>query len=481
MTVGPFVLQAIIFMVQTLPVYGASERQVQFRSPNGRIEKCVALATFPDAKYKKKDQEKEAEFCSIDLYSNEVALCPKFWSTSPATILVSNENTGLSPVEYEAKYCSERDVHKKLAKFKSTMNAKGTSGTYSPASLLYYHFSRYFDTEVTVPVAVYRTIDKDAHFDRVTSKAQGKGKQIIAAWKHFAEAEKNPKAYAPTSDLFTDDEEQIYGVLLRDQGERYGAEFNGTRAREWGEGQNYDFQETPAFLALRSDSTLEKAMAEGIQKALTDPKVREAVGPTPISPLQMAYWMHELTEIMLLDYIFNQQDRVGNIDYEWKYYYADGGKIKSDKIKTKKNKWDKEIPRAEMHLIQPPAEIAKFQPILLQRTSIGDNDAGGRLKYRNFTKDTKMLEKLRHFNADTYRRLLALSNNLRDENGSVMSWLRSSLTLTTDEIRQIQTNTANAAKILRDSCRANRLKFDLDAKAFHLGRQVDEKLSCDHP
>lgn len=476
MMLGSFVLQAIIFMVAALPAHASQKREFQFRSPNGRTEKCIALGAFPGADYKKKDQKTEDEYCSIDLYSDEVALCPKFWSTSPATLLYSIEGSGLKPAEYEAKFCSNKDGHEKIAKFKTTMNAKGTSGTFSPSSLLYYHFSRYFDTEVTVPVAVLRTMDKDAHLSRVTSKAKGKGKQIVAGWQHMLNAEKDPATYDPTSDLFTPDNEQIYGVLLRDRGERYGPEFNGTRARGWGAGQNLDFQETPAFLALRSEQPLEKAMTEGLTKSVKDPKVRDAVGATSVSSLQMAYWMQELTEITLLDYIFSQQDRVGNIDYIWKWYYPEGGKIKS-----KKEKAGKDLPRVEMAKIQPPAEIAKFNPVLLQRSSIGDNDAGGRVKYVNFTKNTEMLQKIRHYNADTYRRLIALATDLRDENGPVMSWMKLSLTLSADELQQIRTNTEAAAAILQQSCREGRLQFDLDAKAYHLGRHRVERIDCDRP
>ena len=37
----------------------------------------------------------------------------------------------------------------------------------------------------------------------------------------------------------------------------------------------------------------------------------------------MMFWMTELSEICLLDYIFSQQDRPGNIDYRWVWYYLD--------------------------------------------------------------------------------------------------------------------------------------------------------------
>jgi len=50
------------------------------------------------------------------------------------------------------------------------MNAKGTSGTFATASLLYYHLARYLDASVRVPVSVYRSIDRMAHDQRVTQR-----------------------------------------------------------------------------------------------------------------------------------------------------------------------------------------------------------------------------------------------------------------------------------------------------------------------
>ena len=51
-----------------------------------------------------------------------------------------------------------------------TMNDAHTSATFATASLLYYHFSRFFDTDIHVPVSVYRSMDKDVHLARVTQR-----------------------------------------------------------------------------------------------------------------------------------------------------------------------------------------------------------------------------------------------------------------------------------------------------------------------
>ena len=51
--------------------------------------------------------------------------------------------------------------------------------------------------------------------------------------------------------------------------------------------------------------------------------------------------------------------------------------------------------------------------MLLRRTNLNDNDAGGRVAYANFAKTTQMLEKLRHFDGKVYERLVALDRDLQ--------------------------------------------------------------------
>lgn len=208
-----------------------------FTSPGGLAESCVALEKMPGAEelYSLADKKKEQSYCSFDFYSESIALCPKTWSTSPATMVYDIGQSGFSQSDYEEKVCSNRRGHRKLVKFKQTMNKSNTSGTFSMSSLLYYHFSRYFNFDIKVPVAVLRTMDKDEHLERVSNKgvlataANRRSSKIKNGWIHLQNAELNPESYRPTSELFTEDRQQIYGALLRGKGERYGVEFNGIR------------------------------------------------------------------------------------------------------------------------------------------------------------------------------------------------------------------------------------------------------------
>lgn len=441
----------------------------EFQSPSGLTEYCIALAKLPLGKYKKKDLAEEQRLCAFNFHNDTLALCPKTWSTSPATIVASfldvdGKNLANSSAEAEHSLCRKDTTMDKLAKFKQTMNQSNTSGTFSGSSIMYYHFSRALDADVNIPVAVYRTMDMKEHYSRVSKKASppASAKMNVAGWDWLRKAEENPAGYNQASDLFTSDRQQIYGVLLKDKGERYKEEINGTRERGWGKGQNYDFQETPAFFALKEQAALTEAIHKGYDKAIRNPKIKAAV-PTRPSQAQMILWMNEVSEIVILDYIFSQQDRIGNIDFRWYWAYIDAQEeFQTDRVKEDEYE---ELPRLKMHVIKPPAAIAGFQPTLVQKTFMGDNDAGGLVQYANFTKTTGMVDGLAHLNKGTYQRVLKLARDFakKGENYQVIAREFATLNVTEGNKRLNQTvgNTILVASLLEKKCQAGTLRLDL--------------------
>lgn len=477
---GPASIQAALMLALCIPLTAAADVKgdgTRFQSPNNIEEQCIALAKMPGGVYSEEDVAREQAFCSIDFYAGTHALCPKVFSTSPGTLVydISRGPFSGKPEAFEAEQCSTSSPVKRGAlgepvSYKTTMNESHTSATFSTASLLYYHFSRYFDADTHVPVSVYRSMDKDAHHARVTKSgldlsAHRKGGAMNhAGWQVMAKAEKDPSAYPAAAELFTQDRSQIFGILIHPEGDRYSAEVNGTRESGWGEGQNRDFQETAPFLALRSDKPLAEAVEEGIHGAASNKTLRQAM-KHGVTPQQMVFWMKELTEITLLDYLFSQQDRIGNIDYLSYWYWVDNGEVK----------------RRPASGAQVPEDIAGFHPVNLRRTQLNDNDAGGRVQYANFTKKTAMLEKIRHYGADTYRRLMQLDQDLRAK-GPLHDYVRDTFGLSDAQFQQIVDNTHLAADILRKNCHAGKLRFDLDPEHFLITGKADEqKVDCDKP
>ncbi len=445
-----------------------------FASPNGVTERCVRIAKMPGAVYSDDDLEAEERYCAIDLYAPSVALCPKTWSTSPGMMVydISEGPYAGDRAGFERHACAEgksgKDLAKdSLAKFKPTMNAKGTSGTFSASPLLYYHFSRYFEADIGVPPAVWRSMDRAAHLDEVAERglsisghAHSSGMNH-AGWRKLVDADKNPSAYSPTDELFTADRKALYGALLNSPGSRYGSEVNGTRASGWGKGQNFDFQETAPFRALRSGAPIEKAISEGVSAAIKTKRIRRDMG-ADVDPRQVAYWMTDIANLVLLDFIFSQQDRIGNIDYKTRWMWVEDGKVKSHK--------------ADNH--GKDRGNAPATAIRIKRTHLNDNDAGGRVAYANFAKSTRMLEKLRHFPATTYIKLAALDADFRTQ-GPLLAYVRDSFGLNDRQVSQIVKNTALAFAILSDTCKRGEMIFDLEPDTFFVeGAVTAAKPEC---
>lgn len=434
----------------------------EYVSPRGVKEACVVLDRMPGGVYSEADSQQESSLCAINLNAQSHAVCPKLFSTSPGTLIydLSAGPYAGNPAGFERDVCPkgravEREAVGDPVSFKMSVNTAKTSATFSNASLIYYHFSRYFNASVHVPVSVFRSMDKDEHLRRVTTpgaslSATRKALAMNhAAWSALAGAEKQPASYQPTEELFTTGQDQVYGVMLHPKGMRYGVDVNGTRRSGYGEGQNRDFQQTAPFRALKSPKPLADAVESG-------------VAPNR-SRAQIVFWMRDLIDITLLDYIFSQQDRVGNIDYLLKWYWVQDGQVKH-------------IPASGR---TPPAEIASLAPQLLMRTELGDNDAGVRTTYANFTKRTKMLENLRHYSAETYDRLQALDRDLRAD-GPLLHYVRNTFGLSAKELAQVVKNTEDAAAILRTACREGRLRFDVEPDEFlRTGRVAEKRVKCE--
>ena len=449
------------------PVEGQA---TSYRSPAGVTEQCIRLEEFPGAHYSKHDRKVEERYCALDFY--KLALCPKLWSTSPGTILY--EIAGTDYAGFERQNCADGHHAKAAAKshpanFKVSVNARDTSATYAPSSWVYYHLSRYFRTQTHVPVAVYRSTDAAGHNRRVTKPALAiigdsrRLRMLAAGWRFLDAVETGRETGSGAAAALTDDGRQVFGVLLDNKGDRYGAEFNGTRESGWGAGQNHDFQQTAAFIALRDPRPVTEAAREAIREARKNPRMaKDLPADTPVE--QIVFWMQEVTEITLLDFVLGQQDRIGNIDYNWHWYWIEDGKLESRRAHGK----------------EPPDDIAAYGPVRLRQSAINDNDAGVRAGYADFAEKTHMLEGLRHYNADLYRRLGLLAADF-DRRGPAFSWLTGSAGLSTREAETIARRTGEAFTVLQADCREGKLNLDLDTGRFLQGADAQgvPQKSCD--
>ena len=441
-------------------------------SANGLVEQCIQLAGMPGAHYGKHDRRDETRYCELDF--TRLALCPKLWSTSPGTILyeIDAEAYGGDYGKFEREHCAEghhaRDaaLHKP-AIFKISVNAADTSATYAPASWTYYHFSRYFRSNVHVPVAVYRSMDARSHHQRVVTPAlrivgdRRSVRMLAAGWRYLDAVETGSREGSAARAALTDDGRQVFGVLLKNKGDRYGAEFNGTRESGWGSGQNHDFQQTAPFLALRSERQLEDAAAWAIHEARKNPRMAKALS-ADTSVEQIVFWMQDVLEITLLDFILGQQDRIGNIDYNWRWYWIENGALES----------------RSAHGKEVPEEIAGFKPVRLRQSAINDNDAGIRSGYADFAEKTHMLEGLRHYDPMLYKRLGRLAGDLENK-GAAYRWMTQSAGLSGREADAIAGRAVSAFALLKADCESGMLKRDLDLARLLAGEPTGDAGSCE--
>jgi len=484
----PRAFLALLLMAGT--AQGAEFHGVAKPSGKGR---CIVLDRFPTdsgAKYKSSDADKEEALCGIDFADKGIGMCPKTWSTSPGTVIydIRKSKYNGSPGKFEGEYCPKQRALKgkvdgvdRIATYKQSINSQfkqSTSATYAQASPLYYEYSRYFNTTVDIPVAVIRTMDTHEHFSRVAIKghAIAQGKLIADGWNVVTSAEKNPTGYLPVNEFYYGNPKDslLYGTMLKGPGRRYGAEFNGNISGK-GYSEQYVFlQKTPAFLALSDPKGFSEAASDAINASKADPVVGRSLS-AGVSSEQMMFWMQEMSEIVLMDYIFGQQDRPGNIDYLWMWYSVD------DKGELKSTRVDSQVARPEMGSISLPDEIkSRGKYYLIQKTQINDNDAAGR-EYANFTKKFGLLEKLRHIYAATYRQLIRLAKDYRAK-GPLYNYLNDTFYMPPVYTNLIIRNSIEAAQIVQSACKAGTMRFDLNAEVYPATHKVEEvHVDCENP
>lgn len=445
---------ALIVAVSTASAEGAS---------------CTALPLLPGTPERAAEVRVAETFCNIDFDSDNTAVCPKTWSTSAAALVYDLDDTAWSDrrADFEQQVCprgthAREQAGRELAVFKHSMNFRDTSGTYAPAILLYDHLSRWLNTTVQVPAAAELRFDSGWYQRRVVSPGLALASQhpsrkmLLAAWQHLATAMDGPGS-GDGREFLLDGRDRLWGAALLFTGRRYGPEVNGTRESGWGSGQNYDFQHTAPFYALRSDNDLQAAIAAGIEGAGNDPTMAEAIA-AGLNATQVGWWMMEVLDIVALDFLLGQQDRIGNIDYQWRWVWLDGGELRS-------------VPAPAG---SPPAPGA----LRLRTTWLNDNDAGIRHSYANYARKTGMLNGLRHFNPELYRRLKALAADMAAK-GPVYRAVAGNYHLPGRELEAIASRAAELDRIITADCKAGRYRFDLVPATVLQQAQPPKDISCD--
>lgn len=400
--------------------------------------------------YSKKDLENEIKLCDLEMSQN-AAVCGKVTSTNPG-IQFYEVYPGMTISQMEELNCFKQDpskekgknLFKKLAKYKSS-----TSCSYGPSLLAYYHVARFLGDINQVPVAVARTVDRNLHIS-IGQKAipfAKKGSDIEATWGSAIMYLKQAQNGKKKDVLFSEDFKQSFGALQKNPRgeEKYGSEmFHGGNDQPT---RTVNFKNNNVAYKLNTKPGSVKALVGTSWDAKN---------------LQTLLQMQNVADMILLDTILSQEDRMGNIHYTEEYYVLEDG----PKGLNVKREGKMEVADAQA------AGALKVKKMMMK-----DNDCG--VNRANHLKDAKLLEGLTHFNPETYTKLLRLKEALATE--EVKSFFKTEVVMLEDSTHSdystFRKNVTYAADVLQKACRSGKLRLDLDLDAHFANKKID--VSCE--
>ena len=435
------------------------EKIVLFNTPQRKQEICVIPQHSQLGSYTEDDLETEKELCSYDFYGltqgedvQNMAICPKINSTNPG-VLVMDIPEGWSREKFEAEKCSTKnDLQKTRAKFKQSVTC-----SYTPSILSYYHFSRFLDGAGRVPVAVLRTIEKERH-QRIVRQGllatRSVGGTLHKGWDQLEDRHDNPRSALSTFDRTG---EYAYGAL---------------QDNIKNEDVYYEITGGGAY-----DSRYDNFVKKEFYQVLRNPHgILDILGSRDFSKVvQKISTLKDATDMILLDTLLTQNDRMYNQHFKWAWTWIENGEVKSKFVKAKINDNGKIVFKSAKDLEEKAKYEAK-NAVMIKQMVLKDNDCGVRVGYyTNKMKAVHALDNIRHISGKTYTALLKLSQMLRDPN--MGAYLKRETLVNDADLKLINSNVSAAAADLRAKCLSGVLKLDLDLESYFSANPVQYK--CD--
>ena len=414
---------------------------LEHSTPTGATEVAQRLVAFPftppDVKLKgkeplsssndwftKHDKNKIDELGSLDFSASSgpesVGVVPKLHNTSagieiyqlPPTLTKETFEKTEGPYRsgVTKKYSNKRSGEK-IAKFKA--------GTMAQSGLACFHMSRLLGHLVEVPPATYRTMDLQ-EFQKVGDQARTTGHpSCTQAW-----ADLRAMAKSGSSKLILPDGKTVYGSLAQNP-----------------RGEDSSPEDYWTVGAIRGHSFYKvlssKAPVANILN-LNDPKC-----------LQDLALAQDMIRGVILDSIFRQVDRLGNISVDQLQHYVDrDGKVKWDDKLSDKDKAD------------------AVSPIFaLKRIMYKDND-DGMMWGMNSISVTPILNEAHHVDKTIYNRLQWLAGLMQDsEPGSdakIKDYFVNVVHVSGDNYDKLKASLLKQASSLKSRVDAKDILVDLD-------------------
>ena len=409
----------------------------------------------PKADYSEKDAKNEAKLCGMDIKTSttNIAACAKTNSTNPGVQFFEIPK-GATVAQIEAIKCEENSQFpkiKKLAKYKNS-----TSCSYTPAILSYYHVSRFLGDINQVPVSVLRTLDLNVH--KAIGKTIDSSDPTKITWDSllmYLNQGKNNTKKDKMHGLFTDDFTQSYGALQKNatKEEFYAEVFNKVSKEELAKAQAKDPKVAMQYLRAMKFKTDNPTYAN-----LANPGSLNSMGFTSFNQnnLQAVLRMQNVADMILLDTILSQEDRFGNLAYTVEAYAMQ--KDETGKMNVKKLK---ELEDGQTY----PAGTIQVKKMMMK-----DNDCG--VNRANHLKKAQLLEGVRHFNPETFKKLLNLYKIINTQEGQ--DFFKRETAMIDTDVQTFKTNVAHATNVLVNACKAGQLSLDLDLDVQFAGEAAQD-------
>lgn len=468
-------LKALLVLNLILSTTASNADQLIERSKG---EACMLADQVPieGVEYSKKDTKNQNELCEYDFNESTasdgvvpVALCPKLFSTNPAIELIEIPE-GSDKKDYEGNECNKtvggKNDGKKVAKYKQSMSCSKT-----PSIIGYYHISRALGIDST-PVSVLRTMKKETHLSVATNgynySKKNPGELVSKNWAKLVSLLKSN-----SSDIMTDDKEFSIGALSENPR---------------GEQKYYeDFYPNAGGLdGVKNFKSVNVYKNIGINK-----HVSQFIGTDLTSANYTAIQkMKDAVDLIILDTIFGQQDRFGNVHAYHSFLVQEGGENKKysmkdledalkkegtaaeqkeiKAIKDLPNSWKPEITARNKRIVALASAYFKRKGLKFahaQEMFLKDNDCG--LKVSNVFISQKMVDGVKHINRKTYLQLVKLHSKVAS--GQMDEYLANTLYMDKTEMDEFKTGLNYVANNLIKKCQAKELFLDLNVKAHFAG------------
>ena len=418
-------------------------KSVEIPVQGSRSELCVIPKHFGQGAYSKKDAKREEALCALNTSTNAAA-CAKLNSTNPGLDIYTVPE-GSTSEKVRAANCSIKDekgksLAKKVAKYKLS-----TSCSYSPSILGYYHVSRMLGDIANVPVSVLRTYDLKNHLS-IGQKALAKTKPEDLIHKTWAGLVSQLTAGTGASRkdlLFTNHFDQSYGALV----------FNPTDESFYKEFFNGGANNEARTINLRDKNPIIALLASPSSKVGTD---------FTADNVQKMVQLKDASDMIVLDTIMNQQDRMGNIHALTTYYYLDTQEKDADGS-----------PMLKSSKSLKPEEVKSLKAVAVKEMLLKDNDCG--VAKDNIDKKVGLIARVGHMAPSTYQSLLTLASQI--DSSELKSFFSQEVGFTSDDFASFKQNVKDVSTRLHTACTSGKLKLDLDLRAHFAGRASEA--SCD--